>query len=671
MSTLRVPLSRRWLLRRAVFAGAVALLVVALVPPVASASGTCTLGTVPDGSGTAGTSANPYAVASAADLAKVGVGDCPLSAHYRQTADMTLPAPTPGSSNHVPIGKGTPVYTGSPFTGGYDGSGYTISGLTIDTPSVPYVGLFSVVNGARLERIRLIDVSVAGDQVAGGLVGYAIASTISDVQVTGAVSAQSKVGGLVGWGAGTSFAARTSVSDSSAAVSVRVVSNATFTSAGQGGGLVGALELGGIDRSSATGDVTAVAVGRAFELGGLVGDSFQGSVTDSLATGDVTATGSSAEVIGGLVGHGEEIALINALATGAVSGTDKVGGLAGQLVAGEMFQALAVGRVSATAGAPNVGGLLGVYGLDNEIGGSFWDVTTTDQASDPAGAPGVVEGLTTADLRRFVTFDTADWRIVDEWVPYDALAAPVWGICDGRGYPFLLWTFASDPCVVANGSIASGGDDLATTVAFAAETAAAARVAGTSSGVRVRGGESLPVTSGVSGAVGPRGGVVLVSEGMEVRVASPLGAREDAGVVVPSSGAFETSVTGALVPDSVIEVWINSEPRLVAAARVPTGGGPVTIGIPTGAPLDGGDPIADGAHTLQLRMSTVDGYEVIATGITIGRVMPTGVPAGEGPAPSQAPSLLFGAGLLLLLVVRASGRDRCAAGSSPRRVRSA
>ena len=193
----------------------------------------------------------------------------------------------------------------------------------------------------------------------------------------------------------------------------------------------------------------------------------------------------------------------------------------------------------------------------------------------------------------------------------------------------------------STGTPAPAPDPTAATVAVVAEQVAAGGVAGSASGVRVRGSEVVPVTSRLSGAIGPRGGVSLSSDGLEVRVASGLGARADAGVLVPSNGALEASVTGALVPGSVIEVWINSQPRLVAAARVPEDGGTVTFAIPTGAPLDGGEPIEDGAHTLELRMYTTDGFEIVATGITVGQVTPTGVPAGEGGVP-------FGAAVLAL-----------------------
>jgi len=215
-------------------------------------------------------------------------------------------------------------------------------------------------------------------------------------------------------------------------------------------------------------------------------------------------------------------------------------------------------------------------------------------------------------------------------------------------------------------------DPTAATVAVVAEQVAAAGIAGSSSGVRVRGSEVVPSSTTrwltvnqsalnairTIGGVSVVGGASIVSDGLEVRVGSAVGSRSDAGVVVPSGGMLGASVTGALAPGSVVEVWINSQPRLVAAARVPEDGDTVTVAIPTGAPLDGGEAIEDGAHTLELRMYTEDGFEIVATGITVARVMPTGVPAGEGPAPFERP-LLLAAGLLAAVVV---GRRMVVAG---------
>jgi len=199
-------------------------------------------------------------------------------------------------------------------------------------------------------------------------------------------------------------------------------------------------------------------------------------------------------------------------------------------------------------------------------------------------------------------------------------------------------------------------DPTASTVATAVEQSAAAGVEGTSSAVLVRNGEVVPVTSTLSSGVGPRGGVVLEAAGLRAAVASSSGARADVGVIVPLSGELEVSIVSGLVPGAVVEVWVNSSPRLVAAARVPDDhaeGDTLTIAVPLGAPLDGGEPIEGGAHTLQIRMYTDAGFEVLATGITVGGVVPTRVPAGEGPvSPAGLLFVLLGAAGFIGLAVR-------------------
>jgi hypothetical protein len=190
----------------------------------------------------------------------------------------------------------------------------------------------------------------------------------------------------------------------------------------------------------------------------------------------------------------------------------------------------------------------------------------------------------------------------------------------------------------------SGASSVGADVATAVAQANAAGIAGTSGGLLIRGGEVVPVSSSIASGVGPRGGVVLAAEGLTVSVASAVGARPGAGVVVPEGGALECSLCGAFVPGSVVEAWINSDPRLAAAVAIPADaedGDCHQLAIPTGAPLDGGDPIEAGAHTLQLQMYTQDGFAVLSTGITIGSVTPAGVPAGDGSPWTGAAGMLL------------------------------
>jgi hypothetical protein len=229
------------------------------------------------------------------------------------------------------------------------------------------------------------------------------------------------------------------------------------------------------------------------------------------------------------------------------------------------------------------------------------------------------------------------------------------------GFDFIVEFPPASPPPATSSSPAP--DPTEATSAVVAEQVAAGGIEGSLASVRVRGSEVVPSATArwlaanqgrlntiqAIGGLSVVGGTSVVSDGLEVQVGSSIGARADRGVVVPSGGTLGASVTGALVPGSVVEVWINSQPRLVAAARVPEDGGTVAFAIPTGAPLDGGGAIEDGAHTLELRMYTEDGFEVVATGITIGQVVPTRIPAGEGPVPSGAVllALLAAAGVVV------------------------
>jgi hypothetical protein len=145
--------------------------------------------------------------------------------------------------------------------------------------------------------------------------------------------------------------------------------------------------------------------------------------------------------------------------------------------------------------------------------------------------------------------------------------------------------------------------------------------------------------------------VVLEAEGLTVTVASAVGARADSGVIVPAGGEVQCVLCGDFVPGSVVEAWVNSDPRLSAAVRIPDDaqdGDCHVLAIPTGSPLDGGGAIEEGAHTLQLRMYTDSGFTVLSTGITFSSSppVPLRVPTGGGPRPVEE------LGPLLVTIVR-------------------
>ncbi|PWW42012.1 MULTISPECIES: S-layer homology domain-containing protein [Paenibacillus] len=172
-----------------------------------------------------------------------------------------------------------------PFTGRFDGNGYSISGLKTTDENQKYVGLFSVLQGAEVKNLILNDVSIKGNVIVGGLAGRSIESHIEGVQISGNIQGNMKVGGISG------------LSDKS-----EYLNNSTN---------VAVIALGE-DRDS---------------LGGLVGESNKSTIIANAAEGIV----SGYEAIGGLIGESNDNFIQQSYASGQVTGNYQVGGLIGQL----------------------------------------------------------------------------------------------------------------------------------------------------------------------------------------------------------------------------------------------------------------------------------------------------------------------------------------------------
>ena len=171
-----------------------------------------------------------------------------------------------------PIGSPSP--SSDPFTGQFEGNGFTISNLMINNSD--YIGLFGYTeSGAEVANVGLLNGDIRGRFNVGSLVGWNDGG-ITNSYATGSVTGRSgEVGGLVGW------------------------------------------NDGGITNSYAMGSVIG-----SFSVGGLVGRN-DGGITNSYATGFVRAT---FETVGGLVGRNDEGNITNSYATGSVTGRSSEGG---------------------------------------------------------------------------------------------------------------------------------------------------------------------------------------------------------------------------------------------------------------------------------------------------------------------------------------------------------
>ena len=232
------------------------------------------------------------------------------------------------------------------FTATFDGNGHTVSNLFIelvDSNSVYPAGLFGLVRDGVVRGVGLLDVDVTGASHVGGLVGYSSDGEVGDSFVTGSVSGDDLVGGLVGRS--------------------------------------GVFWYNDESHSAITGSYSTAQVSGRRLVGGLVGLSVNTSeITASHATGHVEGTRS----VGGLVGLGSG-PITASYATGHVEGGEDVGGLVGW--AGLRSTITASYATSLVWGDVRVGGLVGRYTRTEAeaLSASYWEVHTSGHAIGPGG----------------------------------------------------------------------------------------------------------------------------------------------------------------------------------------------------------------------------------------------------------------------------------------------
>jgi len=167
------------------------------------------------------------------------------------------------------------------FAGTFDGAGFVISGVYINSSSVQ--GLFgNIVSGGTIKNLGVTASYVKGNTNVGGLVGANVLGTITNCYSTGNVVGDNigidrNVGGLVGFNSGT-------ITNSYATGTVQVMWRSGSNSSV--GGLVGSHVLGAITNSYATGNVLGVG------SGGLVGETGNGAITNSYYNSSTDGAGS-------------------------------------------------------------------------------------------------------------------------------------------------------------------------------------------------------------------------------------------------------------------------------------------------------------------------------------------------------------------------------------------
>ena len=372
-----------------------AVLIVAAIAPsftIANAAVWSGLFSVPSVSG------GVYQIASGENLAwfanAVNSGSQTLKA--KLTADIQLNSA--GSTAH----RWTPIGTEScPFAGSFDGNGYTISGVYVDSESYN-AGFFGYVSypdsdeipedvsaeyivGTKdytIQNVVITDSSVSGTQNVGGIVGYASNAGFLNCSYSGTVEGtENSVGGIAGW-----CSTNTVISESH--------SSGTVTGHQRTGGIAGYLSGNAV-------------------------------VIKCYSDADVIGYTN----VGGMVGTLSSASMIAAFFLGSVSADNRAGGLVGYSAFGTLKTAYTISTVTKTNLSKNdFGGAVGVV-----YSGTYASVFYCYETSGVDGPEGL--GRTVEEMKR------ADFiKEINRSSPYFC--------CDyteiNNGYPVLMWMLQLD-----------------------------------------------------------------------------------------------------------------------------------------------------------------------------------------------------------------------------------
>jgi len=229
----------------------------------------------PEGTGTA---EDPYQIACLNNLYWLFESETAWDNDFVQTGNIGASKSNLRNKDNgwIPIGNET-----TPFTGTYDGNGFTIDGLFINQPGAYYyLGLFGNISGATIANLGVINVDITGGYCVGALVGSSSFSNIYNCFSSGNLTGNDWIGSLVGTTYNTTL------------------SNCFSTACIEGVSYVGGLI--GVNEGSST-------------------------ISNSYSKGSVTGI----SYIGGLVGMNNFSAIESCYSVGSVNGSSETGGLVG------------------------------------------------------------------------------------------------------------------------------------------------------------------------------------------------------------------------------------------------------------------------------------------------------------------------------------------------------
>jgi hypothetical protein len=384
-------------------------------------------------SGGTGITDDPFQIATAADLIQLGDTPDDYAKHFTLTANIDLAGQGPmgdGSWSQAVIAWDTDywspsTYQGTEFTGFFNGDGFKILNLTIDTKGQDYsfLGLFGVLGAdAVVENLAVENAVITGgatSQYIGGVCGTND-GTITNCSAMGTFSGRYYVGGLCG--------------DNKSGTISHCFATGEVNGQSDLGGLCGnngayTSSAGTIQNCYAT-DTVSQSIEQSYNVGGLCGSNW-GTVSQSFATGAVTGQ----YYFGGLCGH-HLGTIVDCYATGAVNGLWSGGGLCGLDDRGKIIRCYSTGLITVNGtgggfcGQAYTDGVYPGHGVTYEDTANFWDIDSSGVTVSAMG-----EGRNTGMMKTLQIYADAGWDFSDG----DGNPA-VWKMTsEGSSYPTQAW----------------------------------------------------------------------------------------------------------------------------------------------------------------------------------------------------------------------------------------
>lgn len=369
-----------------------------------------------------GTKTSPYVISTQADLTelaeKVNAGESYKGKYFVLAADIEV-------SSFTPIGSKE-----TPFSGVFDGNGFTISGIAYNNSSSVYVGLFGYVDGAVIKNVCIDSSSFRGKDYVGAVVGFAKNSSIDNCTVTAVVRGANYIGGIAGFADGTNItnclvtgtASYYLLSTTKYLGGIAGKSNAEISGCQNDLRISGKSTLGGIVGETTGSIIACVNNGTLnatdVNCGGIAGSNVGGAISYSYNSGAVSAE-STSDCVGGIAGLTENGSISNCYNEGNISASTKYS--AGIFGYG-LFTAVTNCYNAGTA-SYGIGGMSGctnenVYYLSSASNGAFYSIS---------GKNTNCVALTSAQMKTassFSGFDFSnDWELAGLHSSYPTLRA--------------------------------------------------------------------------------------------------------------------------------------------------------------------------------------------------------------------------------------------------------